>query len=256
MDFQIIFIVAVIIVYGIILYIKKRLLPKIKGTLGEIKVSRKLKRLNKKEYKVLNDILLTNGNSTTQIDHIVISRNGIFVIETKHYKGWIHGHENSEYWIQTLYSHKSKLRNPIKQNWAHVYVLKKVLSDYKFAKYFPIVVFSGNAKLKNITSGLPVIYARQLLKTIKNNPEEQNLSIEQINNITDKLDQLNIRGRKENRKHIKQVRRQASESRKHEKSKICPKCGVKLVKKKGRFGRFYGCSNFPECRYTLNVGRS
>jgi hypothetical protein len=253
MDFQIVLIAALIIVYGVFVYIKKTLIPKIKGTLGENKVFRKLKRLNKKEYKILNNILLANGNSTTQIDHIVISRSGIFVIETKNYKGWIHGHENSEYWTQTIYNHKTKLRNPIKQNWAHIYVLKRILSDYKFVKYFPIVVFAGNAKLKNITSGLPVIYTRQLLNTIKNNTEAQNLSIEQINDITDKLNQLNIRGKKEFRRHVKRVKKQNSERRKKEKLKICPKCGGKLVVKKGRYGKFYGCSNFPDCKYTLNI---
>ena len=32
----------------------------------------------------------------------------------------------------------------------------------------------------------------------------------------------------------------------------CPVCGGKLVLRKGRYGAFYGCSNFPECRYTRN----
>jgi predicted RNA-binding Zn-ribbon protein involved in translation (DUF1610 family) len=255
MDFQIIFIAALIIVYGLSIYIKKTLVPKIKGTFGEQKVSRKLKRLNKKEFKVLNDVLLANGNSTSQIDHIVISRTGIFVIETKNYKGWIHGHEKSEYWTQSIYSHKIKLRNPIKQNWAHVYVLKKILSEYNFIKYFPIVVFVGNAKLKNITSKIPVIYTRQLLKTIKSNTEVQNLSIEQINDITDKLNQLNIGRKKEFRRHVKRIKKQTIERRKKEVSKICPKCGGKLVVKKGRYGKFYGCSNFPKCTYTLNINR-
>ncbi len=32
----------------------------------------------------------------------------------------------------------------------------------------------------------------------------------------------------------------------------CPRCGGDLVKRSGRFGAFYGCSNFPGCRYTRN----
>jgi DNA topoisomerase-1 len=31
---------------------------------------------------------------------------------------------------------------------------------------------------------------------------------------------------------------------------ICPECGGKLVEKKGRFGRFLACSNYPECKHT------
>lgn len=33
----------------------------------------------------------------------------------------------------------------------------------------------------------------------------------------------------------------------------CPRCGGGLVKRNGRFGAFYGCSNFPDCRYTRNA---
>ena len=254
MDFQIVLIVALIIVYIVFKYnIKKILSPKFKGKSGEDKVSGKLKKLNKKEYKILNNILLANGNLTTQIDHIVISKSGIFVIETKNYKGWIFGHENSEYWTQTIYNHKTKLRNPIKQNWAHVYVLKRILSDYRFVNYFPIVVFAGNAKLKDITSELPVIYIKQLLNTIKYNTNEQNLSIEQINDIANRLNQLNIRDKKEFRRHVNRVKNQNRERRKNEKLKICPRCGGKLIVKNGKYGEFYGCSNFPECKYTLNI---
>lgn len=30
----------------------------------------------------------------------------------------------------------------------------------------------------------------------------------------------------------------------------CPKCNGCLVKRKGKFGEFYGCSNYPKCRFT------
>lgn len=32
----------------------------------------------------------------------------------------------------------------------------------------------------------------------------------------------------------------------------CPQCGGVLVKRKGRYGEFLGCSSFPRCRYTRN----
>lgn len=34
---------------------------------------------------------------------------------------------------------------------------------------------------------------------------------------------------------------------------FCPKCGGELIQRSGKFGRFLGCSNFPECRYTKNI---
>ncbi|TRZ43999.1 NERD domain-containing protein [Robertkochia solimangrovi] len=249
---EFIIITAIIIFYGFSYYYKKRIAPKIKGALGEYRVAYKLKRLNKKEYIVLNDILLKYGNSTTQIDHIVISRSGIFVIETKNYKGWIHGHQNSEYWTQTIYKHKKKLRNPIKQNWVHVFAIKKTLSEFNYIKYFPIVVFTGSGILKNITTTLPVIYKKNLLKTIKNLNKEEHLSYKQIKLISNKLHKNNIVDRKEYRNHSKQVSKQVQERKIKEKLKICPRCGNKLIYKRGKYGNFYGCQNFPKCKYTLN----
>ena len=35
--------------------------------------------------------------------------------------------------------------------------------------------------------------------------------------------------------------------------KSCPKCGQPLVKRNGKFGEFWGCSGFPDCRYTKNI---
>ncbi len=33
-------------------------------------------------------------------------------------------------------------------------------------------------------------------------------------------------------------------------TKKCPKCGKKLVLREGKYGKFYGCKGYPECRYT------
>lgn len=34
---------------------------------------------------------------------------------------------------------------------------------------------------------------------------------------------------------------------------ICPKCGGEMTKRNGKFGEFYGCGNYPDCRYTKKV---
>lgn len=34
---------------------------------------------------------------------------------------------------------------------------------------------------------------------------------------------------------------------------LCPKCGGKLVQKSGKYGNFYGCSNFPKCEFTRGI---
>lgn len=249
---EILIIIIFLIVYGVLYYFKKKILPGIIGAYGEYKVSSKLKRLNKNEYIVLNDILLKKNNSTSQIDHIIICKSGIIVIETKNYKGWIHGHEKSQYWSQTIYKKKDKFFNPIKQNWVHIHALKNILSEHLRIKYFPIIVFSGNAELKNITSSIPVIYKRKILRTIRKINDQNNLSFDQMKYISDKILENNVTGRKVNREHVKRVKKNVLERKKKEKLKICPRCGNKLIRRQGKHGKFYGCETFPKCRYTLN----
>lgn len=42
-----------------------------------------------------------------------------------------------------------------------------------------------------------------------------------------------------------------------EKTEIkCPKCGKKLLIRMGRYGKFYACSGFPNCKYTANIKKN
>ena len=34
---------------------------------------------------------------------------------------------------------------------------------------------------------------------------------------------------------------------------VCPKCGGEMIRRNGRYGEFWGCGNFPRCRYTQNI---
>lgn len=58
--------------------------PANKGKYGEFKIERKLSSLSS-EYTIFNDVLLPTINGTTQIDHLIASPYGIFIIETKNY---------------------------------------------------------------------------------------------------------------------------------------------------------------------------
>ncbi len=240
-----IIVIALFILYSLNKY-------KIKGFIGESKVAIQLSRLRDDEYTVLNNVLIRTGRGSSQIDHVVISIYGIFVIETKNYSGWIHGNEKSEYWTQSIYKKKTKFRNPIKQNWAHIYALKEVLSNIKQVTYHPIVVFAGSAELKNIVSGIPVIYDHQLFRTIMDKKVTPVLTTEQMKNITDKLQLVNIQDKEIKKEHVYQVRNNAYERKQKERLLICPRCGGNLVARDGQYGKFYGCSNYPKCRYTLD----
>ena len=93
-------------------------LPTVKGAIGEMRVSRILGKLDSQSYHIFHDTYLPrpDGKGTTQIDHIVVSPFGIFVIETKNMKGWIFGNKGSRQWTQSLPGgNKFKIQNPLHQ---------------------------------------------------------------------------------------------------------------------------------------------
>lgn len=129
---------------------------KIKGYLGEKAVTVVLSGLPEEQYRILNDVMLRTEHGTTQIDHVVVSVYGIFVIETKNYKGWITGSEFGDYWTKNMYGKKYTFRNPLKQNYAHVKALEEKI-ELSEDKFIPSVAFSGNSDIKVKTSK-PVVY--------------------------------------------------------------------------------------------------
>jgi hypothetical protein len=247
-----------IIVFIIIFFIfclfsfLKYISPEHKGAIGEAMVARKLKKLPEQEYKVFHNIYLKTREGSSQIDHIIVSIYGIFVIETKNYSGWIFGSENKEYWTQTIFDNKYKFRNPIKQNWAHIYALKEILSDYKYIKYYPIIVFTESAELKSITSEVPVVYDYELVQTIMDYKEQQILSFDQVDNIILRITENNVQDKDINKEHIQNIYNQMYEEEQKINSLICPKCGGTLAIRNGPYGSFYGCSNYPKCKFKKN----
>ena len=223
--------------------------PKIRGARGESRVANLLSRLDNSKYRALNDLLIGTARGTSQIDHVVVSPQGIFVIETKNYSGWIHGGETSEYWTQTFYRKKHEFRNPIKQNWAHVFGLKEILRDFGPITYHPIIVFTGSSELKNVYSEMPVIYADDLLLTITETKDDRVLSGDQILAIERKLEQANILDRDLRRQHVRVIQNRTHVRDQSRQLLVCPHCGGSLVVRTGKYGKFYGCPNYPGCRY-------
>ncbi|MDY0987174.1 NERD domain-containing protein [Flavobacterium sp. CFBP9031] len=221
---------------------------KIKGIVGEKTVSSVLYFLNKSDYKVINNIVLKRGEVTAQIDHVVISSFGIFVIETKNYKGWIVGHENSEYWTQVLYKYKTKFYNPIFQNAGHIRALKSCLNEYSGLEYVSVIVFSTKAEIK-IDTSVDVINVYRLIRTIKKY-STINLSKDEKNSIFERINASNIIDSFNKREHINYIKRRIRNREKKIKENKCPLCGNNLVERRGQFGSFFGCKSYPRCKFT------
>ncbi len=103
-----------------------------------------------KRYYIFNNLILfTEDNSTTEIDHVILSPYGIFVIENKNYSGWIFGDEKNQNWMQTFPTgDKFSFQNPFRQNYKHIKVLQKYLPFLGEGSFKNIVIFNETAEFK------------------------------------------------------------------------------------------------------------
>ncbi|MEJ6069851.1 NERD domain-containing protein, partial [Psychrobacter sp. 16-Bac2893] len=157
------------------------LMSSFKGVLGEtvINVAMWLK-LEKNVYHRLNGITLPRDKGgSTQIDHIIVSVYGIFVIETKNYKGWIFGNEAQRQWTQVIMGRKYKFQNPLRQNYLHIKTLADLLA-LEIRYFHSMIAFIGECELKTrdelpehvLTSGM-VSYIKRKQDEILSEDEVQ-----------------------------------------------------------------------------------
>ncbi|MBH0006167.1 NERD domain-containing protein [Psychrobacter sp. SWN149] len=160
-----------------------------KGVLGEtvINVAMWLK-LEKNVYHRLNGITLPRDNGgSTQIDHIIVSVYGIFVIETKNYKGWIYGSETQRQWTQSFPNgSKFKFQNPLRQNYLHIKTLADLLG-LELNYFHSMIAFIGECELKtrdelpeHVLTGGMVSYVKKKQDEILTEDEVKSI-VEQIN---------------------------------------------------------------------------
>ncbi len=218
-----------------------------KGVFGEFLVNRLLSRLPNSHYTLIKDITLPTEDGTTQIDHVVVSRFGIFVIETKNMKGWIFGSERQKQWTQTIYRYSSKFQNPLHQNYKHIKTLESLLGC-DVSHLHSVIVFVGNSTFKtqmpaNVISGADCIHYIRQFGEIVFSENEYNGLIQSLNSIKLKRGIItDIR----HRKHIKKLKECKTKT-------LCPRCGSDMVLRTAKYGenkgqQFWGCSSFPKCR--------
>jgi restriction system protein len=220
----------------------------VKGWLGEKITSTGMRAsLDSDIYHKIDNVIVPSSNGTTQIDHVIISKYGIFVIETKNLCGWIYGNADDDRWTQNIYGTKHQFQNPLKQNYRHTKCLTEYLRiDQNIIK--PIVYFVGDCEFKTT---MPRNVLNNGLTPYITGFKQECLTGEQVENIEDSLTHL---------KQDKTLNKQAhldSLSKRYESSTTCPKCGGQLIKRVARKGRatgnsFLGCSNYPKCKYVKN----
>lgn len=264
-----------------------------KGRRGEKIVARELKRLRGNGSIVLNDILLSAGpGRTAQIDHIVVSRRGVFVIETKSLAGRISGSEHSQYWTQHLSTQSRQIYNPLLQNRGHIRTLRRLLKDYDEGLFVSMVVFTEAWRLDlnaddiviprrwlpdrriartfipserrrrrwwrrggevRLDESQPVMMLDELVEEIERRPRI--LDRETVEEIAKAIEEADIQGRREGKGHTAYARETSRNITLGIRQGNCPRCGGRLIVKRGERGEFVGCENYPECRFTCPIDR-
>ncbi len=219
---------------------------KITGWFGEKWTKDALDSLDKDKYIVLNDIMIKTKDFTHQIDHRVLSKYGIFVIETKQYNGYIKCSKYDKKWVRYI---KGKApiyyTNPIRQNYGHVKAICELLNISEDKVLNIVCIPSNNVRLEiehdgELTTGLTIndkitSYKEEIIDNVDELKEKI-----VINNIVDK------EVRKKHNERIQSLKEFYDD-------KTCPLCGGKLKLRTGKYGNFFGCSNYPKCKYTRKV---
>lgn len=235
-------IIGIVILFFFGLYLFLRFAPK--GVVGETIVYKTMDFTLNKEYTIFNNVMLLDGDKSVQIDHIIASRYGIFVIETKNYSGKIYGNETSSHFTQYVGRQKNTFYSPIKQNNSHIYALNKVVGKFP---YTSVVIFLGQATLKvdsHVFVGSP-LQASRYIKSHKSYV----LTDEQLSSFIQKINELDASSYVSNREHVANVNYNLEKYETALDTMTCPWCGSKLVLRKGKYGEFYGCSSYPKCKY-------
>lgn len=226
----------------------------IKGLVGEVVVKLMTSvSLPSSTYHRLHNVTLPTPDGTTQIDHILVSRFGIFVVETKNMKGWIFGGEQQAQWTQKIFKQSFKFQNPLRQNYKHVKAIEAALGIAPELIY-SVVVFVGDSRFKtpmpdNVTYGFGYI---RYIKSFR----ELVLSEDELQELLSRLKENRLRPSwQTHRQHVEQLktRSDATAVRK------CPRCGEPMVLRTASRGanvgsRFWGCSAYPKCRATQTQG--
>lgn len=247
--------------------------PWFKGMIGEWFINLSIRLfLDKREYHLLKDVTLPTPQGTTQIDHVIVSRFGVFVIETKNMKGWIFGNPAHKSWTQQIYRRRHSFQNPLRQNHLHMMTLKSLLglADHQLHS---VIFFIGDCTFK--TPMPDNVMNRGLIRYVKGKTT-QVLAQAEVARVVDTIQQGRLAPNwQTHRQHVAQLKTRhgasaqpvpASEPTRPAPSTppttaqanwvevpICPRCGNTMVLRTANRGenkgnQFWGCSGFPKCR--------
>jgi hypothetical protein len=217
-----------------------------KINLGEFKVSRELAN-TKGTFFLMNNVYLRLTTAITQIDHILGTSNGLFVIETKDYNGTLTGNHVDNHWIVKASNGKLfTIDNPIFQNEIHVRAVGKALLNDKEVPIINIVAYVD--RTINRTKGSKLLIPHTALNRFIKSATSNQISSEKLQYVEQILKHHDLGSHMEPY-HIESI---------VEKQRVvvqsCPICASKLRLINKHSYLLSVCSTYPRCSY-LNYVR-
>ena len=165
--------------------------PRFRGDIAETRTRRILATgLEKNRYTVFNNVLIPSAGGTTQIDHVVVSKFGIFVLESQYARGWVSGTEVQARWKQYHLRRFARFENPIHRNRLQQEALQKLLG-LPASRFHPIVVLVGHKGFKT-TQPEKVVQPEKLLAYIRKKAQPL-LSGEAADQVLGKINELKLK---------------------------------------------------------------
>ena len=105
--------------------------------------------------------------------------------------------------------------------------------------------------MKDVSSNYHVVYDFNLLETVLSFKTIY-LTDNDVLRVVDILLHNNIREFVDDKSHVNNINATKAEEYNKVALGICPQCGGNLIMRSGKYGTFYGCSNYPRCKFTTH----
>ncbi len=182
-----------------------------------------------RDYLLLHDLLIPKKHPEgeySQIDHLIISKFGIFVIETKSYGGFVLGHQEAaaKEWAIIDQGIRRNIYSPVKQNRGHIQAIKEQLQAMSPPPhirinddiFYSVLIFTNDrVTIKDIPNNVLFTNLHTIGETVRS---EQSVKIpgELLHSIRDFLAQTNITDLRVRIKHIKQIKEKTEKNKNHD----------------------------------------
>ena len=136
--------------------------PRFRGDIAETRVRRLLAQgLDARHYTVLNQVRIPSGGGSILLDHVVVSKFGVFVIASQYARGEVSGGEFQDRWKQQYLGRISRFDNPVHRSRMQTESLQRLLS-LPAGRFKTLVILCGHSSIRGEAPS-PVLPAEKLV---------------------------------------------------------------------------------------------